>query len=68
MLEINLFAVKKEIVNNFLANLQATGIEVSGIQIAPLALYNFVMYDQQPASPWTKTRQRPPGLDGESST
>ncbi len=51
-LEINLFAVKKEIVNNFLANLQATDIEIAGIQIAPLALYNFVMYDQEPQGAW----------------
>ncbi len=51
-LEINLFAVKKEVVNNFLANLQATEIEIGGVQIAPLALYNFVMYDQEPTGAW----------------
>jgi type IV pilus assembly protein PilM len=44
--EIMLFAVRKEIINNFLGNLAAVQIAVEGIQIAPLALYNFIRYDQ----------------------
>ena len=44
--EVMLFAVRKEIINNFLANLAAVEITVDGIQIAPLALYNFVRYDR----------------------
>lgn len=44
--EIMLFAVRKEIINNFLGNLAAVHIAVEGIQIAPLALYNFLRYDQ----------------------
>lgn len=46
--EVNLFAVKKEIIHNFLATLEGVGFQASGIQIAPLALFNFINYDQQP--------------------
>ena len=47
--QVNLFAVKKDTINNHLAQLQASGFKVDGIQIAPLALFNFMVYDQQPA-------------------
>ena len=46
--EVNLFAVKKEVINNFIAMLEGIGIDADGIQIAPLALFNFIAYDQQP--------------------
>ncbi|MDP7035765.1 MAG: type IV pilus assembly protein PilM [Planctomycetota bacterium] len=45
-LEVNLFAAKREIINNFLVNLKAADITVQGVQIAPLALYNFFTFDQ----------------------
>lgn len=42
--EVMLFAVRKEIITNFLANLGAVQIPISGIQISPLAIYNFMRY------------------------
>lgn len=44
--EIMLFAVRREIINNFLTNLSAAQLNVSGIQIAPLAIYNFLRYER----------------------
>ncbi|WP_372371253.1 type IV pilus assembly protein PilM [Candidatus Uabimicrobium sp. HlEnr_7] len=44
--EVMLFAVRKELINNFLSNLAAAQLSVQGIQIAPLALYNFVRYER----------------------
>lgn len=44
--EVMLFAVRKEIINNFLDNITNAGLKVDGIQIAPLAIYNFIRYEQ----------------------
>lgn len=44
--EVILFAVRKEIINNFVANLRAVDISVEGIQIAPLAVYNYIRFDR----------------------
>lgn len=44
--EVMLFAVRKELINNFLSNLEAAQLPVQGIQIAPLALYNFVRFER----------------------
>ncbi|HTF57987.1 MAG TPA: type IV pilus assembly protein PilM [Planctomycetota bacterium] len=44
--EVILFAIKKEIVEQFLANIQDLGLNVEAIQFAPVALYNFLSYDQ----------------------
>ena len=40
--EVMLFAVRKEIINNFITNLKAANIQPESIQISPLAIYNFV--------------------------
>ncbi|MBI4616862.1 MAG: type IV pilus assembly protein PilM [Planctomycetes bacterium] len=50
-LEVSLFAVKREIINNFMATMRACDLNVEGIQIAPIALYNFVRYDVNPQEP-----------------
>ena len=50
-IEIGLFAIKSEIVLDFLANLSGMQMNLYGLQIAPLALYNFVRYDLQPQEP-----------------
>ncbi|MBI2192886.1 MAG: type IV pilus assembly protein PilM [Planctomycetes bacterium] len=47
-LEVTLFAVKTQIIYSFLANIKATKLHVDLIQVAPLALYNFVQFEQQP--------------------
>ena len=44
--EVILFAIKKEIVEQFLANIADLGLNVDAIQFAPVALFNFLSYDQ----------------------
>src|SRR5438552_11339829 len=43
--EIGLFAIKRDTVNKFLKHFQDVGVEVHHVQMAPLALCNFVSYD-----------------------
>lgn len=45
-IEVILFAIRKELVNQYIANLSSVGLPISGLQISPLAMYNFVLYDQ----------------------
>lgn len=45
-MEVILFAIKKEVVQNYLANLSAAGLNPQGVQISSLAMYNFALYDQ----------------------
>src|SRR5688572_8792100 len=45
--EVILFAIKKEIVEQFLSNISSLGLNVDAIQFAPVALYNFLSYDQE---------------------
>ena len=44
--EVALFAIKRASVYSFLANLRLAHIVPQVVQIAPLALYNFLTYDQ----------------------
>lgn len=46
--EIGLFAMKREQVFRILEPLTQLGIEVDLVQLAPLALYNFFVFDQMP--------------------
>src|SRR5438477_7768914 len=43
--EIGLFAMKRDMVNRFLQHFQDVNVEVHLVQMAPLALCNFVSYD-----------------------
>ncbi|HZT83026.1 MAG TPA: type IV pilus assembly protein PilM, partial [Gemmataceae bacterium] len=43
--EIGLFAMKRDMVNRYLTHFQEVGVEVQTIQMAPLALCNYVAYD-----------------------
>jgi type IV pilus assembly protein PilM len=43
--EIGLFAMKRDMVNRYLQHFKDVGVEVHLIQMAPLALCNFVAYD-----------------------
>ncbi len=45
--EVILFAVKKDIVEQFLANIAELGFAVEGIQFSPVALFNFLARDQE---------------------
>ncbi|MBM4046803.1 MAG: type IV pilus assembly protein PilM [Planctomycetes bacterium] len=47
-IEIGLFAIKKDIIDDFLTNLQPIKFNLYGIQISLLALYNFFSFDQRP--------------------
>ncbi len=44
--EVGLFAMKREVVYRQLKPLDAAGIEVDEIQLAPLAIYNMLAYDR----------------------
>ena len=44
-IEIGLFAVKREVMDSYLAELAPIRRQLHGIQVAPLALYNFVRHD-----------------------
>lgn len=44
--EVGLFAMKREQVTRALAPFDRAGIEVDYVQLAPLALYNFIAFDQ----------------------
>lgn len=44
--EVMLFAVKREIVEHFLTTIEQVGLNVDCVQFAPVALYNFLAYDQ----------------------
>jgi type IV pilus assembly protein PilM len=43
--EIGLFAIKRDTVNRYLQHFKDVGVEVHTVQMAPLALCNFVSYD-----------------------
>src|SRR5438477_12341907 len=43
--EIGLFAMKRDMVNRYLQHFQEVNVEVHLVQMAPLALCNFVSYD-----------------------
>lgn len=49
--EVMLFAVRREIINNFLNILAAAQLNIKGIQIAPLAVYNFIRYEKPDLTP-----------------
>lgn len=44
--EVILFAVKKDIVGQFLSNVATIRFPIDVLQFAPVALFNFVIYDQ----------------------
>jgi type IV pilus assembly protein PilM len=41
-----LFAVKRDVIENLIARCKSVGINLAGISVPSLALYNFVRYDQ----------------------
>lgn len=44
--EVIIFAIKKEIVNEFLASLRMAGLDPDIIQFSSVALYNFIQFDR----------------------
>ncbi len=47
-IEVNLVAIRKEIVENFVETFAQAGIRLDGLQATPLALYNLVKYELAP--------------------
>lgn len=44
--EVGIFAMKKELVSQVMANFQSTAMIVEGVQMSSLAVYNAAMYDE----------------------
>jgi len=44
--EVGLFAMKRDIVADYVSDFTAMGIEPDAVQMAPVALYNFLRYEQ----------------------
>jgi len=47
-IEVGIFAMRKEVIHRFLSNLALVNLDVELLQVAPLALYNFVSYEMPP--------------------
>ncbi len=45
-LDVALFAVKREIIQELIAKTKAVGINLAGVSVPSLALYNFIKFDQ----------------------
>jgi len=48
--EVGIFAMRKELIHRFLSNLMLVNLEASVFQVAPIALYNFIMYERPPSA------------------
>jgi len=51
--EVGIFAMKKELVTQVMANFQASEMVIEGVQMAPLAVYNAAVYDEMPGGKGT---------------
>ena len=51
MTEVGLFAMKRDQINRAILPLKSAGIEVDLVQMGPIALYNYVAYDEPPIQP-----------------
>ena len=51
MAEVGLFAMKRDQIHRAITPFQAVGIEVDIVQMGPIALYNFITFDQIKAPP-----------------
>jgi len=58
--EVALFAMKREQVYKALAPLEAAGVAVDVLQLAPIALANMVLFDQPPPPPGDELGPPPP--------
>jgi len=51
MAEVGLFAMKRDQINRAILPFRVTGIEVDIVQMGPIALYNYITFDQIKAPP-----------------
>lgn len=49
--EVILVALKREIIDNFLKSIDPVGLNIEHIQLSPIALYNFLVADQDVSQP-----------------
>jgi len=48
--EVGIFAMRKELIHRFLSNLMLVNLEPTHFQVAPIAVYNFLMYEKPPSA------------------
>ncbi|MCC7203835.1 MAG: pilus assembly protein PilM, partial [Phycisphaeraceae bacterium] len=48
--EVGIFAIARERVNQFLSNYKAVGMGVDGLTLSPVAVFNALTYDQEPGT------------------
>jgi type IV pilus assembly protein PilM len=63
MAEVGLFALKRDQINRAIMPFRVAGIEVDLVQMGPIALYNFITFDQIKAPKSSK----PEGAEGEGA-
>ena len=56
MAEVGLFAMKRDQINRAILPFTVAGIEVDIVQMGPIALYNFITFDQLKGSGPRRTR------------
>ena len=45
--DVALFAARNDIINNMISICDRAGIQLAGISVSSLAIYNYVQYDQE---------------------
>lgn len=48
-LRVNLYAAKKDVVDQIVDTCDMAGLQITGIQVAPLGIYNFIKYEMDDA-------------------
>lgn len=48
-LRVNLYAAKKEVVNEIIEICDMAGLSITGVQVAPLGIYNYIKYEMDDA-------------------
>jgi type IV pilus assembly protein PilM len=49
---VGLVAVRRELVEQILSDMRSMGLKLEAIQVSPLALYNFILYEFGGREPW----------------
>lgn len=44
-LKVNLYAAKREVVQQLLDSCDSAGLQITGVQVAPLGIYNYIKYE-----------------------
>jgi len=57
---VGMFAIKRDVATKTLAPYLSRAVDIDSIQSSPIALYNFVAFDQLPPAPEERTDDTPP--------